>query len=120
MLSQDPLDRLKRRLRVMRTSRGLSMAGLELRAGLGHTTVGQALNGPSVPSEQTVVALAEALRIPAEPLLALRAEACPSVQRAVDGAAPGTGGPALAVSRRRPVASPGRRGNGGAVSRASA
>ncbi|MFI8106079.1 helix-turn-helix domain-containing protein [Streptomyces sp. NPDC086023] len=77
MLSQDPLDRLKRRLRVLRTSRGLSMAGLELRAGLGHTTVSQALNGPSVPSEQTVVALADALGIPAEPLLALRAEALP-------------------------------------------
>jgi transcriptional regulator with XRE-family HTH domain len=68
----DVLAELKERLRRLRAERRLSMAGLERRAGLGHTTVSRALNGTTVPSEATVVALARALGVDAEPLLGLR------------------------------------------------
>jgi transcriptional regulator with XRE-family HTH domain len=69
------LTELKERLRRLRFKRRLSMAGLERRAGLGHTTSSQALNGPSIPTEATVAALAQALRTDPEPLLALRRQA---------------------------------------------
>ncbi|WP_326582128.1 NACHT domain-containing protein [Streptomyces sp. NBC_00481] len=68
----DGLAELKERLRRLRAERRLSMSGLERRAGLGHTTVSRALNGTTVPSEATVVALARALGVDADPLLALR------------------------------------------------
>lgn len=58
---RDGLEELKSQLRQLRAERRLSMSGLELRAGLGHTTVSKALNGPTVPSEATVAALAQAL-----------------------------------------------------------
>ncbi|PSM44578.1 hypothetical protein C6Y14_05690 [Streptomyces dioscori] len=51
------------------------MTALPGRAGLGRTTVSQALNGTGMPSEATVVALAVALGADAEPLLRLRARA---------------------------------------------
>ncbi|MFE6273507.1 helix-turn-helix domain-containing protein [Streptomyces goshikiensis] len=63
---------LKERLRRLRTERRFSMSGLEMRAGVSHTTASQALNGPSVPSEATVIALAQALGTDATPLLTLR------------------------------------------------
>lgn len=68
------LAELTERLQRLRLEKRLSMTSLETRAGLGHTTVSQALNG-SVPSEATVIALARALRVAPEPLLALRSQA---------------------------------------------
>ncbi|WP_258320922.1 NACHT domain-containing NTPase [Streptomyces sp. S1D4-14] len=75
---RDGLAELKEQLRRLRAERRLSMAGLELRAGLGHTTASGALNGPTVPSEATVVALARALGTDASPLLELRRKALPT------------------------------------------
>ncbi|MEV4975322.1 NACHT domain-containing protein [Streptomyces scopuliridis] len=66
------LAELKAQLRQLRAERRVTMAGLELRAGLGHTTASRALNGPTVPSEATVVALARAMGADAGPLLKLR------------------------------------------------
>ncbi|MFI6278644.1 NACHT domain-containing protein [Streptomyces sp. NPDC050988] len=74
---QEALAELKERLRSLRVRRRLSMTALPLRAGLGRTTVSQALNGTGMPSEATVVALAAALKTDAEPLLRLRARALP-------------------------------------------
>lgn len=73
------LEELKSQLRQLRAERRLSMSGLELRAGLGHTTVSRALNGHTVPSEATVAALAQALSAEAGPLLELRRQALPTV-----------------------------------------
>ncbi|MFE7114704.1 NACHT domain-containing protein [Streptomyces sp. NPDC057654] len=75
----EELVELKARLRQLRVARGLSLSGLERRAGLGHTTTSRALNGSTVPSQATVVALAHALDTDATPLLALRRKALPSV-----------------------------------------
>ncbi|WP_314250057.1 NACHT domain-containing protein [Streptomyces kutzneri] len=76
----------------MQRERGLSMTiGLPRRAGLGRTTVSQALHGPTVPSEATVVALASALRTKAEPLLRLREQA-KQQHSSPDTAADGTRG----------------------------
>lgn len=69
------LSELKGRLRQLRGERRLSMVALELKAELGHTTVSRALNGSSLPSETTVIALAQALRADAAPLLGLLREA---------------------------------------------
>ncbi|MEU1125599.1 NACHT domain-containing protein [Streptomyces sp. NPDC005899] len=74
---RDGLDALKEQLRQLRAERRLSMSGLELQAGLGHTTASRALNGPTVPSEATVVALARALGADARSLLELRRSALP-------------------------------------------
>ncbi|MFF3401909.1 NACHT domain-containing protein [Streptomyces sp. NPDC002659] len=74
---QEALAELKERLRSLRVQRRLSMTALPMRAGLGRTTVSQALNGTGMPSEATVAALASALRVEAEPLLKLRARALP-------------------------------------------
>ncbi|MFJ9917453.1 NACHT domain-containing protein [Actinacidiphila glaucinigra] len=63
--------------RAVWDERRLTMAGLERRVGLGHTTVSQALNGPSLPTEATLVALAGALSTEVEPLLELRRLAAP-------------------------------------------
>ena len=78
---QEALAELKERLRSLRVQRRLSMAALPGRAGLGRTTVSQALNGTGMPSEATVVALASALKTDAEPLLRLRARALPPTAR---------------------------------------
>lgn len=74
---QEALLELKEQLRQLRVRRRLSMAGLEGRAGLGHTTVSRALNGSSIPTEATVVALAEALKTAPGPLLDLLRQARP-------------------------------------------
>ncbi|MFF4229757.1 helix-turn-helix domain-containing protein [Streptomyces sp. NPDC001820] len=74
---QEALAELKERLRSLRAQRRLSMTALPRRAGLGRTTVSQALNGTGVPSEATVAALASTLGVDAEPLLRLRASALP-------------------------------------------
>lgn len=71
-----PLESLKRLLRRLRVEQGLSAGGLARRARLGRTTTSQALNGATVPSEATLVSLAQALRTPPDPLLELRALAC--------------------------------------------
>ncbi|MFF1643194.1 NACHT domain-containing protein [Streptomyces sp. NPDC058246] len=73
------LDELKGLLRRLRSKQRLSMTALERRAGLGHTTVSQALNGPSIPSEATVIALGQALRAETGVLLELRERAAPPV-----------------------------------------
>ncbi|MGK4579616.1 helix-turn-helix domain-containing protein [Kitasatospora sp. HPMI-4] len=77
------LAELKERLRRLRIERRYSMAGLEQRSGLKHTTASQALNGPSVPSEAAVIALARGLGVEAGPLLALRRQA--AAHKAVHG-----------------------------------
>ncbi|WP_405791435.1 helix-turn-helix domain-containing protein [Streptomyces sp. NBC_00029] len=73
----DALAELKARLRLLHleSRRGLSMAGLAREARRGRTTVSQALHGPTVPSEATVVALARALGTDAKPLLTLLEQA---------------------------------------------
>lgn len=71
------LAELKGQLRSLRAQRRLSMAALSWKAGLGRTTISQALNGTSVPSEATVARLASALGTEAEPLLRLRARVTP-------------------------------------------
>ncbi|MFD5506815.1 NACHT domain-containing protein [Streptomyces sp. NPDC127051] len=91
---QDRLEELKAKLRQLRAERRLSMSGLELRAGLGHTTVSRALNGPTVPSEATVAALAQALGAEAGPLLELRRQVLPAVP-----AQPRQGAPKTSVDR---------------------
>ncbi|MFI5527803.1 NACHT domain-containing protein [Kitasatospora sp. NPDC051853] len=64
-------------MRLRRAERRLSMTALERLAGLGHTTVSRALNGPTVPSEATVLVLASCLRLEPGPLLELRQRALP-------------------------------------------
>ncbi|MET8830625.1 helix-turn-helix domain-containing protein [Streptomyces sp. NPDC004610] len=81
----DPLGVLKTTLREAMARRRLQVGQLERRSGLKHTTVSQALNGRKVPSAATVRALARALDLPADDLLALR-------ERALRGAAPGVDG----------------------------
>ncbi|MFF4158937.1 NACHT domain-containing protein [Streptomyces sp. NPDC001678] len=66
-------------LRRLRLERGLTYVALERRAGLGHTTVSQTLNGRKVPAEGTVLALAKALGADPGPLLALHARAAAEV-----------------------------------------
>ncbi len=73
----EPLADLKGRLRNLRARRRLSMITLSRRAGLGRTTVSQALNGTGVPSDATVAALAAALGADPEELLRLRDRAVP-------------------------------------------
>ncbi|WP_328512867.1 NACHT domain-containing protein [Streptomyces mirabilis] len=74
---EDPLAQLARRLRTLRVQRRLQVGGLQQRTGLGRTTISQALSGSKVPSEATLVALAQALGTDAGPLLALREQARP-------------------------------------------
>ncbi|MFD5078911.1 NACHT domain-containing protein [Streptomyces sp. NPDC058371] len=73
--SESPLEELARRLRLLRAERRISVTALTSRVGLGRTTVSKALNGSSVPSEETIVALATALRADVGPLLQLREQA---------------------------------------------
>ncbi len=75
---EDPLGQLASRLRTLRLKRRLQMGGLQQRTGLGRTTISQALSGSKVPSEATLVALADALGADVGPLLALREQACPT------------------------------------------
>jgi transcriptional regulator with XRE-family HTH domain len=63
------------RLRRLQAGRRLTVNALERRAGLGHTTVSQALNGRTVPTEATILALARALGADPEDLPDLRAKA---------------------------------------------
>ncbi|OON74962.1 NACHT domain-containing protein [Streptomyces tsukubensis] len=70
--NEDSLAALSLRLRILRARQGLQMGGLQQRTGLGRTTISQALNGQKVPSEATLVALARAMAVDVEPLLALR------------------------------------------------
>ncbi|UED87369.1 NACHT domain-containing protein [Streptomyces profundus] len=77
MTPEQALAELKARLRRRQLERGLGMSGLELRAGLGHTTVSHALNGAHLPTEATVIRLAKALGTDPAPLLDLRDQAAP-------------------------------------------
>lgn len=74
-MHEDPLSELKRRLRTLRAERGLQVNWLVARSGVRRTTVSQALNGKTVPSEATLVALAKALSVEVRPLLDLREDA---------------------------------------------
>lgn len=76
--SEDPLAQLVRQLRTLQQQRRLQVGVLQRRAGLGRTTVSQALGGRTVPSEATLIALAEALGTDAGPLLVLREQARPN------------------------------------------
>ncbi|MFE0651133.1 helix-turn-helix domain-containing protein [Streptomyces sp. NPDC059534] len=69
-----PLEELKLLLRDRRAELGMAMRAVERSAGLGHTTVSKALNGPGVPTRATVIALAKALRTDPEPLLCLHGQ----------------------------------------------
>ncbi|GAA1267810.1 NACHT domain-containing protein [Kitasatospora nipponensis] len=69
------------RLRELALLADLTVTQLVARSRLGRTTVSQALNGSAVPSERTVLALAQALRTPAEPLLRMRRELASPVDR---------------------------------------
>lgn len=71
----DALARLAMELRTLRHQRGLKISGLQQRTGLGRTTISRALSGHSLPSEATVLALAEALRTAPSALLELRRQA---------------------------------------------
>ncbi|MXG24479.1 NACHT domain-containing protein [Streptomyces sp. YIM 132580] len=92
---EDPLAELALRLRTLRAQRGLQMGGLQQRTRLGRTTLSQAMNGQAVPSEATLVALAQALGADVNPLLALREAAAP-VLRARKSSP-------IGAARRRPV-----------------
>ncbi|MBB5933061.1 NACHT domain-containing protein [Streptomyces zagrosensis] len=72
MAADEPLERLSTTLHAARMKRRMSMAAVTTRSELGRTTVSQAFNGRSVPSEETLVALARALGLEAGSLLALR------------------------------------------------
>ncbi|GAA4547456.1 hypothetical protein GCM10023097_29200 [Streptomyces collinus] len=73
----DPaLTELRRKLSDGLAKLGLNQTQLARRAELGRTTVSQAFqNGGPMPSERTVAALARALKLPVEELLALRRDA---------------------------------------------
>jgi transcriptional regulator with XRE-family HTH domain len=67
---------LRRLLNEARVQQQLGVSQLATRSGLGRTTVSQALNHKApVPSAETVVSIARALRIESGPLLTLRTEA---------------------------------------------
>ncbi|MFF7309885.1 NACHT domain-containing protein [Streptomyces sp. NPDC008137] len=78
-----PREQLAERLRDLRARRRVTMAGLATRAELSRTLVSRVFNGHVVPSDHTLVSLAEALKAgPAElrELKSLRAAAAPKVR----------------------------------------
>ncbi|MGW6983669.1 NACHT domain-containing protein [Streptomyces sp. NPDC054932] len=76
MSETDPLAMLHQVLRLARLSQKLSMTAVVTRSGLSRTTVSQAFNSSTPPSEETLAALAPVLRLNLETLLAHR-RACP-------------------------------------------
>lgn len=56
---EDPSAQLASRLSILKLQRGLQTDGLQHRTGLGRTTISQALNGSKLPSEATLVTLAQ-------------------------------------------------------------
>jgi transcriptional regulator with XRE-family HTH domain len=72
MTSTEPLEELCEGLRAARLKLRMSQTSLVLRTGLSRTTVSQAFSGRSIPSDETVVALAAALGLDPAPLLILR------------------------------------------------
>ncbi|MFB6560827.1 helix-turn-helix domain-containing protein [Streptomyces sp. NPDC056400] len=84
------LAELRRRLREQRALQGVTVSQLAVRAKLGRTTVHKALRADGLlPSEDTIVALAKALRLSAVELLELRQRAAVFLihTAAVDGEA---------------------------------
>ncbi|MCX4827787.1 NACHT domain-containing protein [Streptomyces sp. NBC_01016] len=71
------LQRLSESLRRLRAERRIPVAALASRAGLSRTTASKALNGSSIPTEETVTTLARALGIDPRPLLDMRRQALP-------------------------------------------
>ncbi|MYV51713.1 helix-turn-helix domain-containing protein, partial [Streptomyces sp. SID3212] len=81
-----PLAELRARLSEALARHRMNKTDLAARSGLGRTTVSEAFQtGGPVPSEQTLVALARALKLPADALLALRRDAVDGVQQPVLG-----------------------------------
>lgn len=74
---KEALQGLSEHLRRARAERRIAVAALAGLAGLSRTTVSKALNGASVPTEETVIALARVLNIESRPLLELRHRALP-------------------------------------------
>jgi transcriptional regulator with XRE-family HTH domain len=83
----DVLATLAARLDDLRVQRDLQVGGLLQRTGLGRTTISKALNGREVPSKETVLKLARALKADAGPLLELRQKACDRMQPSISRAA---------------------------------
>ncbi|MFF7447749.1 MULTISPECIES: NACHT domain-containing protein [unclassified Streptomyces] len=81
----EALERLAEQLRRLRAERRIAVSALAGRAGLSRTTVSKALNGASVPTEETVIALARELSADSEQLLELRRHALPAGGRAPRG-----------------------------------
>lgn len=77
MKGEEALEQLREQLNAARLKRRMSMNSVATRSGLGRTTVSQTFNARSVPSDETLIAIAAALGIDAAPLLALR-RACRS------------------------------------------
>uniref|UniRef100_A0AAU3H698 NACHT domain-containing protein n=1 Tax=Streptomyces sp. NBC_01401 TaxID=2903854 RepID=A0AAU3H698_9ACTN len=73
----EALRQLSERLSHLRAAGRVAVGALARRAGLSRTTVSKALNGASVPTEDTVIALASALKTDSQPLLRLRRHALP-------------------------------------------
>ncbi|WP_179235607.1 NACHT domain-containing NTPase [Streptomyces sp. CS113] len=71
------LAQLAGEFKRLRAERRMTVAALAGRAALGRTTVSKALNGATVPTEETVIALARELGAAPEPLLELRRAALP-------------------------------------------
>ncbi|MFE5624570.1 helix-turn-helix domain-containing protein [Streptomyces virginiae] len=72
MSDTDPLALLHQTLRLAQLSRGMTMTAVANRSKLSRTTVSQAFNSPTPPSEETLAALAPVLRLNLQTLLAHR------------------------------------------------
>ncbi|WP_411114625.1 NACHT domain-containing protein [Streptomyces sp. 029-5] len=79
------LQRLSENLRRLRAERRIPVGALAGRAGLSRTTTSKALNGASVPTEETVIALARAFGIDPQPLLNIRRQALPLTEEKPSG-----------------------------------
>ncbi|MEV0982333.1 helix-turn-helix domain-containing protein [Streptomyces sp. NPDC049915] len=108
------LTELRRRLADGRAQARLKQTQLAARAGLGRTTVSEALSPKKpAPSRETVAALARALKLPVEELLALQRDAAGS-----GGQSGGRSGPGRLIAEWEPhdlevhPAGPGRAASG--------
>ncbi|MFG2620757.1 tetratricopeptide repeat protein [Streptomyces sp. NPDC048507] len=100
-VGREALEELQARLADGLASSGLSVDFLARRAGLGRTTVSQALHQRKAPSERTVAALAKALKLDVTGMLELRrsAQGLPRIPPA-SSAEPLPPVPAVAVAER--------------------
>ncbi|MFF4098663.1 tetratricopeptide repeat protein [Streptomyces sp. NPDC001903] len=105
--SCEALSQLQAQLGNALASTGQTVTSLARKAGLGRTSVSNALHKPYVPSARTVAALAQALRLDQEGLLRLRRQA-EAAQEHRPGD-PGGPGPGVPASLGRPSAGVGSR-----------